>query len=106
MIRQSRGASMTRPTLRSLVPACMLLTALGFFAGCGYERPGAYDKPPRPGYQWHSLYREDIQTVAVPIFTNRDFARGIEFRLTKAVVNQLEGHAPYKVVSRERADTV
>ena len=75
-------------------------------SGCGYEHNGGYDNPPKNGYQWHSLYREDIQTVAVPIFQNRDFRRGVEFSLTKAVVNQLEVHAPYKVVSKERADTV
>jgi outer membrane lipopolysaccharide assembly protein LptE/RlpB len=84
-----------------VVLACLLLVG-----GCGYEHNGQYDKPPKSGYQWHSLYREDIQTVAVPIFQNRDFRRGVEFTLTKAVVNQLESHAPYKVVSRERADTV
>jgi hypothetical protein len=75
-------------------------------AGCGYQQSGDYNKPPQGGYQWHSLYREDVQTVAVPIFSNRDFRRGVEFALSKAVVNELEAHSPYKVVARERADTV
>jgi hypothetical protein len=42
----------------------------------------------------------------VPVFTTKDFRRGIEFRLTEAVIKQLEAHAPYKVVPKERADTI
>jgi hypothetical protein len=80
-----------------LVPLALVL------AGCGYSRPGG---DPAGNYQWRSLYREDVTTVAVPIFTTKDFRRGVEFQLTKAVVNQLEAHSPYKVVSREKADTV
>ena len=72
-------------------------------AGCGYSQPGS---DPAGGYQWRSLYREDVKTVAIPIFANRDFRRGVEFSLTKALVGQLEAHSPYKVVPRERADTV
>jgi hypothetical protein len=83
-----------------------LLSVLAL-TGCGYDQSGAnYDKPSKSGYQWHSLYREDVQTVAVPVFTTKDFRRGVEFKLSKAVVNQLEAHSPYKVVARERADTV
>ena len=77
-----------------------LLLAIGMLAGCGYSRPGDYDHPTKSGYQWHSLYREDVQTVAVPIFTNREYRRGVEFSLSKAVINQLEAHSPYKVVLR------
>ena len=84
----------------------LVFGAVLILCGCGYQRSGNYDKPPQGGYQWHSLYREDLQTVAVPIFGSRDFRRGVEFALSKAVVNQLEARSPYKVVSRERADTV
>ena len=59
-----------------------------------------------PGYQWKSLYRQDIQTVAVPIFVNRTFRRGLETELTKSVIEQMEEHTPYKVVPKERADTI
>ena len=44
--------------------------------------------------------------MAVPIFTNRTYYRGVEFNLTKAIVNQIETRTPYKVVPREQADTV
>ena len=44
--------------------------------------------------------------VAVPIFKNKDYHRGVEFALSKAIVNQIEMRTPYKVVDREKADTV
>jgi Lipopolysaccharide-assembly len=59
-----------------------------------------------PGYEWNSLYRTDVRTVAVPIFTNKTFQRGVEFHLTKAIVSNLEAQTPYKVVPRDRADTL
>ena len=88
--------------MRRAIPIlCLVL------AGCGYQQAGSYDESAaRSGYRWASLYREDVQTVAVPIFTNRDFRRGVEFRLTKALVNQLEANTPYRVAPRERADTI
>jgi hypothetical protein len=74
--------------------------------GCGYSHPGDSSKPTSGAYQWHSLYREDVQSVAVPIFTNKEYARGVEFSLTKAVVNAIEAHSPYKVLPPNKADTV
>lgn len=86
--------------LRAFVPLLLLVS------GCGYNVSGGSDNKLEGNYHWNSLYREDVQTVAIPIFTNKDFRRGIEFRLTDAVIKQLEAHAPYKVVPRERADTI
>jgi len=74
-------------------------------AGCSYHHTG--DTPdPQSNYQWRSLYREDVKSVAVPIFTNKDFTRGVEFALTESIVKQIESRTPYKVMPRERADTV
>jgi hypothetical protein len=72
-------------------------------SGCGYTHQG---DDPSGGYQWRSLYREDVRSVAVPIFTNKTYRRGVEFRLTKAVVTEIEAKSPYKVEPRERADTI
>jgi hypothetical protein len=96
----------------------LLLAITGLLAsGCGYHN-GAPDAAIDPhsngnapawgstGYQWKSIYRQDVRTVAVPIFTNSDYQRGVEFALSKAVVNQIESNTPYKVVPRERADTI
>jgi hypothetical protein len=80
-----------------LISFCLSLT------GCGYSSAG---DDPKGWYQWRSLYREDVRTVAVPIFKNKDFRRGVEFSLSKAIVNQLEMRTPYKVVDRQKADTL
>ncbi|HEV8291369.1 MAG TPA: LptE family protein [Tepidisphaeraceae bacterium] len=82
------------------------ITLLMSIAGCGYSQSGGENNKQQGGYHWNSLYREDIQTVAVPIFSTKAYRRGIEFRLTEAVIKQLELHAPYKVVPKERADTI
>jgi hypothetical protein len=60
------------------------------------------------GYTNRPLFRDDIRTVAVPIFkTGRTlFRRGLEMQLTEAVIKQIESRTPYKVVPRDRADTV
>lgn len=74
-------------------------------SGCNYSQTG--DAPaPNSNYQWRSLYREDVKSVAVPIFTNKAFDRGVEFSLTEAIVKQIEARTPYKVMPRERADSV
>jgi len=91
-------------SLRTLTCALIFLTFLTFLTGCGYHISGSAET--EPGYQWHSLYRDDVKTVAVPIFTNRTFYQHIEDELTTAIVKQLEAFTPYKVAPRERADTI
>ncbi len=71
--------------------------------GCGYSQSGS---EPQGNYQWRSLYREDVRTVAIPIFATRSFHRGVEISLSNALVRRVEAHSPYKVVPRERADTI
>jgi hypothetical protein len=80
------------------------LVALVGVTGCGYKNGG--DAGGGGGYHWQSVYRDDIHTVAVPIFKSNVFQRGIEFSLSKALVSQIEANTPYKVVPRERADTI
>lgn len=75
-------------------------------AGCSYNQAGSDRNESGTAYRWNSLYRQDVASVAVPVFTNRSFRRGVEMRLTQAFVKQLEAQTPYKVVPRERADTV
>jgi len=86
----------------------LLAVAAAMLGGCGYHwsGEGAGKFTPEPGYEWHGLYREDVKTVAVPIFANKTFRRGVEFDLSRAVIIQLEGRTPYKVAPRERADTI
>lgn len=58
------------------------------------------------GYSHQELFPKDIRTVAVPIFDNRTFYRGVEFDLTEAIIKQIELRTPYKTVPQERSDTV
>jgi len=88
---------------RSLVT--IALSALVLIGGCaGYSHNGTGSA--EQGYQWTSLYRQDVHTIAVPIFTNTSYYRGDEFNLTKAIVTQIEQRTPYKVVDRDHADTI
>lgn len=85
--------------------AAGLLAVLLLPTGCGYT---ISNDPATATADYHNptLYRKDVKTVAVPIFTNHTYYRGIEFNLTKAIINQLEEQSPYKVVSRDEADTI
>lgn len=81
----------------------LLILLLAIVPGCGYSNSGGNDGG---GYHWSSVYRQDIRTVAVPIFRSTVYDRGVEFSLSKALVQQIEANTPYKVVAREKADTV
>jgi hypothetical protein len=86
-----------------LSKARLLLIALALLAtGCGYQSGSGGSG----AYHWSSLHRPGVRSVAVPIFTSTDFTRGVEFGLTKSVVNQLESSTPYKVTAKEKADTI
>ncbi len=98
-------AHMNRTLTHRLVVLPAALMAL--LSGCaGYQATNDYKTQPTGGYEWKSLYREDYDTIAVPIFTSTAFDRGVEFRLTRAVIKELESRTPYKVVPRDRAQTV
>lgn len=92
-------------TKRTLILAASVMAAVSNI-GCNYQSTGSFNPDVNRGYQWKSLYREDIQTVAIPIFTTRSFQRGVENNLTRAVVQQMELRTPYKVVPRDRAQTI
>ncbi|EAQ78657.1 LPS assembly lipoprotein LptE [Blastopirellula marina] len=70
-----------------------LLAAL-FSGGCACYQIGA-----------RTLYRPDIQTVYVPMFASESFRFGLGERLTEAVVREIHATTPYKVVSKEMADS-
>lgn len=89
---------MTTPSRRLLLTSVFCLLA-PFLSGCGYNTGSG-------GYHWSSLYRQDVNTVHVPIFKNVTFNRGMEFALSRAVIQKLESTTPYKVASYETADTV
>ena len=96
-----------------LVPWAACLSGCGYsqvdYSGAGAGNAAVDDAAAAPAtqeYPWPSLYRGDVRTVAVPIFPNRSFERNVEFNLSKAVVNYIESNTPYKVVPKERADSI
>ena len=95
-------------TSRSALVALLLLAA----SGCGYstggtgDGAGASSASLATGYQWKSLHRPGIQTVAISVFTSREFRRYDEIRFTQALAKQVEAYTPYKLASRDVADTV
>lgn len=79
------------PCRRLVLALALALTTLGV-AGCGYST-----KP---------LYMTSVKTVTVPIFGNKTFRREWEFRLTEAIDKNIEYRTPFKVSSRDHADTI
>lgn len=61
---------------------------------------------PGCGYSQHELFRSDIKSVHVEIFESKEFRRDIEFWLTEAVKKKISSDTPYKLASREKADTI
>lgn len=86
---------MSRP-VRSLLAA-----ALG---ACAALAPGCASDPSR-GYAFSSPYRDDVRSVAVPVFGNTTFEHGLEMRLTEAVQKEIARTTPWAVSSTGRADT-
>lgn len=78
--------------IRRLVGLGVPLFLLGVLTGCGYSANG--------------LYRGGIDSVYVDMFETREFRRNLEFQLTEAVKKRINMHTPYKLESRERADTI
>lgn len=58
------------------------------------------------GYHSEPPFSTDVATVAVPIFENQTFERGVEYELTEALIKEIELRTPYKVVREGTADTV
>lgn len=58
------------------------------------------------GYTTAELFPEQYRSVAVPIFDNRTFYRGVEYDLTEAIVKEIEQRTPYKTMDANVADTL
>lgn len=60
---------------------------------------------PKEGYSFNSTYREDIKTIAVPIFENATFEHGLEAELTDAIIKEVHRTTPWRVAPRGEADS-
>jgi hypothetical protein len=58
------------------------------------------------GYSTRRPFPSDYASIHVQIFHNRGFRRDLEFRLTEALVKRIQLETDYKVVQRDRADTI
>jgi hypothetical protein len=72
----------------------------GLAAGCSDD--------PTKGYSTAGLHRDDVESVAVPIWkrANPVYRREIETRLTEALVKRIQLDTPYKVTDKSKADTI
>ena len=77
--------------MKLAAPSLLLLT-IAILAGCGYSQ-----REPFP---------EGYASVAVPIFENRSFERGVAFDLSEALTKEIQARTPYAVARTAAADTV
>lgn len=62
---------------------------------------------PKEGYVWGSgaSYDRSVRTVAVPIFQNATYFRGLEAELTDAIIKQIQAETPWRVANAGDAQT-
>lgn len=82
------------PAGRSLYLLAGLLI-VSYLSGCATYRIGTA-----------GLYPPHIRTVCVPVFKSDNLRPGMGAWLTEAVVKKIEQNTNYKVVGREKADTI
>lgn len=61
---------------------------------------------PTRGYAFAGSGRSDIRSVAVPMFDNVTFSKGLEVDLTDAVVKEIQRTTSWAVTRRDSAQTV
>jgi len=84
-----------RKNNQSACKVCMLALLAGLLTGCAGYRFGA-----------QTMYPNHIQTVHVPVFQSDSLRPGLGPWLTEAVIKKIEQTTNYKVVSRDKADTI
>ena len=75
--------------MRRWLPA--LLLAASLLPGCGYSSRG--------------VYPAEVQTVALPLFENPTWERGLEADLGEALVKEVVSRTPYRVVDGATAQS-
>ena len=70
----------------------VLIAAIVTVSGCGYQAGGPF--------------RTDVKSVYVDMFESREFRRDLEFLLTEAVKKRVGMSTPYRLASKEKADTI
>ena len=78
------------PGLRVLV-LVLALAVMSIGSGCGYVVG--------------PMHREQVRSIAVPVFSCDDDRRGLGLRLTEAVHKEIERRLPYRIVPSPQADS-
>ncbi len=91
---------MTHPTAQRV-----LLGVLGAWMalvgpGCASDQPGLL------GYQTTATFPTEVSNIALDILANQSFYREAEFAVTEALGKRIESRTPYKLVSRQAADSL
>ncbi len=81
---------------------CLALAAV-ILLGCGVISCGT---DATRGYAFSTARQNDVRSVAVPIFNNTTFTRGVEFDLTDAIVKEIHRTTPWAVIRSDSAQTV
>lgn len=89
--------SLRRPAAALVAVTCAIAMAMGG-GGCSSD--------PTAGYSTRDTFRQDVRTVALPLFVNATFVEDVQFELADALVKEVESSTPWKVASGATADTV
>ena len=84
----------------------LALIATGALLAGALSTSGCSNDPTR-GYTLNSQYPDDVKTIHVPIWHRGKgvYRRGLEMRLTEALVKRVQQDTPYKVTGKSRAET-
>ena len=76
----------------------LLVVAAAMLPGCASD--------PSEGWSMKWTHPEQYRSIAVPMFTNQTYFRGLERELARALVTEVESGTPYKVAGAGTADTL
>ena len=80
---------------RALAMCCGMIALVG--AGCSSD--------PSRGYSFTTTHQTSVRSIAVPVFDNRSFQKGIEIDLTDAIIKEIQRTTPWVVTSEAGAQT-
>jgi hypothetical protein len=66
---------------------------------------GGCSSDPTRGYALSPSHDRSVRTVSVPIFGNESYSSGLEVRLTRAIISEIQRSTPWRVVGPEHAAT-
>jgi hypothetical protein len=58
------------------------------------------------GYSSSTLLREDVRSVAIPVFNNKTWRHGLEVELTQEVVEEIKRRTSLRIASAGSAETI